>query len=487
MSDVTFELRTKKPAAAAGEAMFIEIEIFNHSPRTVVVPNPMEYASPQPVYRLRRPDGTAVSFSPQIRLQHPTKGSPPLLHLPQGGGWAGDFSVDLWTDVRAPGEYTLEGQIDWEDVHLVAKPIRFTIRAFRQHSLTLLEHGRQEGGPHRAALLTDENGVSATTWFLEESRFDSGEELEVSDTLPIGPLSERPLALLPTYKREEDKAPGIIAIGLMPSGLLLKARDGAEVRTRSTSPIRAGLRALLAPAAGGRTGLHAFVVLAGEPSDLGYVNGNLDYDSDRLEVSPIRPIAHLGPAFLAADTAIGTIEQGSPMIVASVAAREGGAQLSLLQVSDGGGVSRRAELHIPGFEPVAPLAAQVDRSGRIDAAFVAKAVALEEGATQPTLHLIEVESPLQAFEPRWRSTRMGRPTLEVKQLLVAYSGLGSYPPNPAVFLRTGTDRHVFFRANRGSREITEPIGPNHEVALLGVHAWYLLVNDGSSLRRVPLY
>jgi hypothetical protein len=266
-----------------------------------------------------------------------------------------------------------------------------------------------------------------------------------------------------------------VAIGRVKDGLLVASEAGPECHVMTQVPLRECLTVLGTHSGQKREGLQIFCVLEGHDSPLGHAHIE---DLERPRPSSIRPIASLGPGYVAADAAIGPPGRGSPLVVAAVTASDSGALVTLLRVTPGGEIAAKAELLVPGSMPLAPLAVNVDRGGRIDAAFVSRPTASH------ALELIQVMGKLDHLPPAIHRTPIpgaGKPN----QILVSYGNVDQ-PHLPGVFLRGPGTEHRFFHPGRRTETIHEAFRAHDALALYAAHGWYLLANDGVKLRWVEL-
>lgn len=478
MGDVTFVLRPKQASTLSGETINVQIEIFNHGSSIVRLPNPMEHTSPVPHYRLRGPDGAAATFTPRSRLRYPATEPPRLIELPPGGGWRGEIALDAWADVRASGEYVLDATIEWESLRLVATEVKFSVRALRLRGLALVDHHpRTLGMFHATTVQREGNRYSAAAFYVSEVTHH-GLDLEIDGVLSIGELKEPPSSLAPIYSSDVSATVPLALIGTTSQELIVVPFGASEFRVPAPMPLRGVLRALIRPGeSSGPTALDALLVFDGTSADLGHLHVS---DLDRGASAPLRTIASLGPGFVAADATRGGLSLGAPMVVASLTSELEGAKATFRIVSSSGEIVARSEVLVPDVLPFPAIAVHVDRSGRVDASFVAHPRSVPERAVGNSPRLVEMQGTLADLPTTSRSSSIDAPG-QIRQVLIDY-GSEREPYRPGVFLRTDTT-HWFLRPGRKAFQSRAELADKDEIALLGVRCWYLIVNDGSRVKR----
>ena len=469
MSDVIFQLSTTRPSALLGERVIVEATITNGTAGAIQVPDPRHGYSSQPVYRLRGPDGTARAWTPRGQLYFEVDHEGPLLTIEPGQRWKTSFGLDQ-ARLPGPGDYALDATLDWGGLHLSAAPLQISVRA---PALTGLAVHRDASEPSygQFALMIESHGDrhrAVSTQLIEE------QGLRARPLYPFAVLSQRPLSLVPVTVND-SKFGWTVAIGQRKDGLLVAPDEDLEIHVASPAPLRECLTALGTIQGGARCGLHIFCVLDGQNAPLGHAH--ID-DIEKPRSTELRSILSLGPGYVAADAAVGSARRGSPMVVAAAAIRGESAHVTLLRVTATGEIAGRAEATVPGSTPIAPLAVHIDSTGRVDAAFVSHA----KGAS--SLELIQVTARLDHLTPVVHRTPIPGER-RATQIMVRYGDV-EHPHLPGVFLQGPGTQHLFFRPGATPVTVDEVFRPHDMLALHVARGWYLLINDGTRLRWVPL-
>jgi hypothetical protein len=481
MSDIEFTMRVEHDRVIAGGSVKVELLIRNNRNVPVDLPNPMVVASGEPTYKLKRPDGQTISFKPNTIQQGPPPKRIQPLTIPPHVTWAGSLFVERYDPLRAEGEYQLAATLEWADVHAVASPVVFFVTRAELSGLTISgSYGEDESA---LALLIQQNKGERSAIFqgIDVNEFEYG-RMDIGDIKPLGPVPREARALLPTFSNSARPYVGY-AIAVADGGAGLQIYDSVASATLSVSapaPVRAGLRALVTWDQSARhTDIGLFAVLAGPTPQLAFACArNIEHKPAGLA---LRPIADLGAAWVAADTAMGSIGQGSPVIVASVGREGDGTRLALMRIGADGQIVARAEAHAASLAPLGPLAVAIAADGHVDAAFAARdepdSGKLRMVTVASTLDLGKTDAPVvsRSLAPSVQDDRATRVLL----------GFGHFSdPRAPVALLVLPDYSVRFY--RAEDKVLQPqsftVEASQEVALLGfLRWWYAIVNDGAKL------
>jgi hypothetical protein len=207
----------------------------------------------------------------------------------------------------------------------------------------------------------------------------------------------------------------------------------------------------------------------------------------------LRPIADLPPGDLVFATGLGSPGQGSPVILASLRWTENEYHLlDLLQVAPGGDIVRRTST-VVGVGARGPIAVRTEHTGHVKVVFIEGPVSSYNGPHLPPTRrgvdhaqLVELDVPLASLLPASvrRYTRL--PVAEYPSYLVVYERRAEPGTPPAVFVRAQNGDHVFVAPGSPPRPIKVSLQSYDEIALAKGDCWYLVINDGVSLRSENL-
>jgi hypothetical protein len=535
MSDLDLSLSMPKTKYAIGEEVVVLATVRNHTSQMIPFPNFREYPAPEPVYQVRGPDGKVVTYDgipPEHRATAELPGYPHwLFPLQPGEATTNKFLVRRASPLNQPGEYTVSAHFKWRGIDLVAAPVRFEMASIRLSDVVLADSLPEPGAPavpdssdplswgiaghaliFRVVEASDGGriGKSWIEWnapsYEPAGRSDylctewpvsigGADTIGASEGKGSGHVYVHPKAapvdgkLIPTQNvasREEGFSysftdpflwtPQLLQYGWPTS----KELDSFEwFKTPSPKPIAQAIRVLYT----GRprtekSKVDVFVVFAGEAAELGHLH--IEGVFEKPTVSSLRPIASLGPGWVAAQAIIGPAALGEPKLIASIARHASGTQVTFLRVDGTGAILAKAVRVVEHVIPLGPVAMQVRVTGaEVEAAFPVK------DARSGALHVVRVKAPVglaQIGEP------VVSPPIEVPEptptMLIAFSWFGApFPQGVGLLMRQPGDKAFFWTEQRGLKPLPFTLRDQDEALILGKRsAWYVVVNNGIQIR-----
>jgi hypothetical protein len=534
MSDLELSLSVPKTKYAIGEEVVVLATVRNHTSQMVPFPNFREYPAPQPVYEIREPDGKVIvhdPIPPEHRAKAELAGYPYwLLPLQPGEATTGKFFPRDASLLNQPGEYTVSAHFKWRGIDLVAAPVRFTLVSIRISDITFADTLPEPGMPtipnasdpkswgisghnvmFQVAEGMDRSQVGTTGIDWEEpspepaARYDylckewplsigGAESIGASGDKASGHVYVYPESapidgrLIPTQCASEEMgdyypfiAPFLWTPQLVQYGWETSRKsDSLEwFNTPSPKPIAQVLRVLYT----GRprtekSKVDVFLVFTGDAAELGHLHIEGPYE--KPAVSALRPIASLGPGWVAAQAIIGPAALGKPKLIASIARHASGTQITFLRVDSTGAILAKAVRVLEHAIPLGPVAMQVHvTDAQVEAAFPVK------DARSGALHVVRAKAPVGL-------TQIGEPVVlpaidlpePTPTMLIAFSWFGApFPQGVGLLLRQPRDKAFFWTEQRGLKPLPFTLHDQDEALILGKRsAWYVLVNTGIEVR-----
>jgi hypothetical protein len=523
MSDLELTLSVPKAKYVIGEEVIVLATVRNHTSQMVPFPNLRAYPAPQPVYEVRGPDGKTVVYDPippEHRAQAELPGYPSwLIPLQPGGEVTGKLIARLAVPMSQPGEYSISARFKWRGIDLVADPIRFRLASIRMAEMSLAVRRYEPGGPATDMLGAPGTWGSAGYSLAFRMTEDGGDGqlagaivdwgAEIDDTLQAYSFAEWPLHIGGAHSigASGDGQSGTIYVEAKwspPEGKLIPTESSSPLaffwtpdflqfgwetsrkrdsfqwfKIPSPKPIVHGLRVLYTSRPRTEKSLaDAFVVFAGETADLGrlHVDGVLEMPS----ATALRPIASLGPGWVAAQAIMGPEELGEPQLIASIARHEAGTRITFLRIGSNGAIAAKAERVLSHMIPLGPVAMQVRTAGAfVEAAFPVK------DARSGDLHAVRVRAPVTLTEIAEPVVLPAIPLSDpAPTMLIDFSWFGDpFPQGVGLLLRQPGDKSFFWTEQRGLKPLKFTLRDQDEALILGGRsAWYVLVNNGIQIR-----
>jgi hypothetical protein len=514
MSDLLLTLSVPRQQFAMGEVVLLTVKLRNQSARPIQVPN-LEYGgAPGPVYIIKLPSGKKVIYDPLwLRPERRTQQDLPLdlvKYLGPGETILDDILPNHGVDLDQPGKYEVTARLKWREFDLESETVEFTLieNKFSDMVLSELPHDPEtvrvvesnmdtwgDDGDTMVFQAFDEHsgkrlGEAGSEWFggedpdrfSEEWPISFGEQIEISNKkIPDG-FRLTPVQTASLGNKQSDSAN---RLGWNEKeilcGWLRWVDDFYWFHIPSPKPISKGLR-LLNTIIDNVELAEAFVVFQGDSAELGHAHITGHFKKS-AEHTPLRPIAQLGPGFVAAQVMMGQPEMGSPIVLASLTTHPSGTEVTFLRIDGGkGAVVAKARRLIAGFTPLGPVAMSMRvRGAMVEAAFPVQAQNTEDSGA---LHVIRLAAPIDlqsVHEP------IVSDPIEIEgplpTMVINYSNFPVFFPNGVgLLLRQPGNRAFFWTVVRGLKRLPFTLHDRDEALIMGRRSsWYVLINDGSRL------
>lgn len=367
MADHELKLELRSRSVIIGSDLVADLQVINRGAAAITVPNPGDASSPQPVYTLRLPDGSARQFAG--RTANSPDQQPTLVEIPARSLWKGDLTVNRLTSLDMPGRYALAASLDWDGLRLRSEPVAFTVSAAQFEALAVSVARADDGSGGQAVELLRATESSRELWSapLREEDPTLGEmhrpkpDPVIGTALPDGiatPLGLRhnadPLTAADSWSAVTGR--GGLWWTAKPDAPLKHVAFGADFIGAPVALVSRGkvmtICAALATAPAATLSVARIAVDALQP------------------VQPERIHAFTRPPQAIAAT-IGSVAAGSPIIVAALTALPGKTLLTVLRIDGSGNgrlrVERSNAFTLPGVQPVGGVSVIVAPDGRIEA------------------------------------------------------------------------------------------------------------------------
>jgi hypothetical protein len=423
-------------------------------------------SSPQPVFRLKKPDGKVETFTPAKIAKSPG-GKITNVRIDPSHAWVGELVLSDYSDLNIPGRYEIGGEIQSPAGVVAAAPGRFEILAARftdlSASLTLGEDGLAnkevvflQGAPEKP------QAVAAV--FAEVD--PNNAERESFDYLDRGPLPAGTKHVYGVYSNHATLTDALRWTVSSGGGGIHVRTNLAEKTTRATAetPILEVLR----PLATGGPVLHLVAILDAAPdAELGLASLG---GPDTLPASAVlRPVWRMEGRPAAAAVALSPVSLGSSILLAVSQSSPAGARLRLVVFSPDGRERGQTQRIFPGLAAESAIAVWWSTTGRIHVTFLAS-----NEKDRANVHLVEtvLEKDFSTVvAPKIREPlALGEP-LGMARIAYFEQELGQV--RRAAFLQAKNGRTFLVNARGQTRELENAAPVSVSVALVpGASFWY---------------
>lgn len=512
MSDLTLTLSVPRQTYAIGEEVSVQIEVHNQTSRLIVFPEISQSNTPQPIFTIRQPDGKTVVYDPIDDRPDIKEREELPHHLLTGIEPRGSLSDTLLPDraipLDKPGAYTISARFKWKEFDLESEPVTFTMAAIRIKNMVISEMMEDPevsfgavteepatwGGPEGHSVhfqIAEDSGHwrpagSFVRWYMFGNMVDH----------TPGTFEWNIAVGKDIYVYDDDIPQQAVIVPAQTSGIrsafntmtrLLWSKDDIWycnsllennkcnwIRLPSPKPIAQGLRHLYNFLDNDHE-VDAFVLFQGETVELGHAHfGGEDFKKH----TPLRPIAQLGPGFVAAQVMLGPPTMGSPVVLFYLTNHPTGTQATFMRIDSKGTILAKTQSLLSGYKPMGPIAMKMRvRGSVVEAAFpVQAAQGLHVVRLATTVELKSVEPPVISAP-----IQLEGPT---PTMVIDYSRFPTFFPNGVgLLLRQPGDKAFFWTEVRGLKPLPFTLHDKDEAIVLGKRSsWYVLVNSGFRIR-----
>jgi hypothetical protein len=420
--------------------------------------------SPQPVFRLRRPDGQTVSFKPSDRATNSPLTEIRKLEIPPGAHWIGELVLSDAADLSVEGFYTLSGTLEWNGAKADAPPAEFEIVAARLGSISASLSQDEKGFVVRECLLLQNSPQGrevVAALFREQDPANA--EMARANLQVRGPASEDADAIHGVYSNYSTGVHPLRWV-VTSSGRTIRVASNensrATVLTAEKPPVR-----ILTPLAVRNPALNILVFLdSPEGAELEHTRiGDPEQLPEKLSG---RTIWRLNGKPQAAASTLAPFPHGSAMLCAASLPAGSGTRVRVARFALDGNLQTQGEQTFPDIASTSALSTHWSSQRQVRVCFVATA--------RNKFHVVDTTFDINfaLTAPPYVS-----PPLDVKGKVVEIQA-AHFEPVPG-----HVTRFVIFRCENGDafafddqatlRPVATPIPKGAPVALIpGQMYWY---------------
>ncbi len=452
MDNITFAARLEKNEFSSGETVTVFLRIENRSGRAIELPAPRVVTSPQPVYRLRKPDGVIEEFTPATRARGHETTPLHVFSLPHDAGWEGELNLASSVELNMPGHYEFSARLDWKDIHLEAAPIRFRLRETQIRQLVVSPQGRGDGD--LVYLLQRSEAGSAVMFSLVFFPHMGGASVgSLSEYVALPP--EENLLLVPEARYPVERGGWIASAS--PHGVRVM-NYMVESEATVVVPSRPMLKSLL-PLVNSENELLLLAVL-GTPETPELNLSVVTRTKRTISDAHFRPILALPAGFMTAEATL-ALPEDPGFFVAVLTNTPEGSIFGLLRFSPDGTLVYRKDVPIPFRSTGGQIAIDVAKDGELRAGFLGASV-----STPMSVCLVEVRARRDVSTLEVVVSPQLDLTSPIRFSHVRYEGALRTPFRRAALLQTEAGEVWFIKADDAWRPLRFDLPSDSQFAIL---------------------